>query len=221
MVERSRRADGNKFWGCPTYPKCDGTRNARPGDFVEQPHTESKEELMEENNGNYNPNAGNPGKPAPQLDAPGIATKMLDAFKEGAGEVGSIMLEKGKRKSAALVAGEIVGIARKAAGEHWPRWLEGPKAQRAAMFLIPFNAGMLIKVFAPNSNAAKVAIEACNYAYKGVAEEVADDVAEYVVPMVAEIAKLGAGLGYGLVANQLQGGEVPKIEAEVESIDDD
>ena len=222
MVQRLRRSDSNKFWGCPTYPQCEGTRNARPGDFNE-PRTVNKETPMEENdnNGKHNPNA-KPSAPTPQLDGPSIAAKMLDAFKDGAGEVGTILLERGKRKSAALVAGEIVQIARSAAGDNWPTWLEGPRAQRAAMFLIPFNAGMLIKVFAPNHAAAQLAVEACNYAYKGVAEDVAEDVAEYVVPMVAEIAKLGAGMGVALVSNQLGGSEEPsKIEAVVESADDD
>lgn len=222
MVERARKRDGNKFWGCHSYPDCEGTRGARPGDFME---IEQYEEDVEENGqdqGNYNPNAGLPDKPGKTTqitDGAGIANRMLDAFKEGAGEVGSIMLEKGKRKSAVLVAGEIVAVARKASGEHWPKWLEGPKAQRAALFLIPFNVGMLIKVFAPKHVAAAAVIAACSYAYKGVAEEVADDVSEYVVPMMADLAKIGAGIGVSLVSNQLSGGKsenAPKITATVE-----
>jgi ssDNA-binding Zn-finger/Zn-ribbon topoisomerase 1 len=211
MVHRVRRSDGNPFWGCPNYPDCEGTRNARPGDFSEG--RDMTENDTPNDNARPRPRVSE-GEQVPALDAPGLASKMLDAFKEGAGEVGSIMLEKGKRKSAALVAGEIVQIARSAAGEHWPAWLEGPKAQRAAMFLVPFNMGMLIKAFAPEHKMAALAIEACSYAYKGVAEDVAEDVADHVVPLLADVAKLGVGLGVGIVSNKLSSGEEPpKLKA--------
>lgn len=28
MVVRTRRSDGNKFWGCKKYPECNGTRDS-------------------------------------------------------------------------------------------------------------------------------------------------------------------------------------------------
>lgn len=28
MVPRTNRKDGTKFWGCKSFPKCDGTRNS-------------------------------------------------------------------------------------------------------------------------------------------------------------------------------------------------